>query len=130
MPRFVIPAIPICNPCQNLTFYHNISISKALSISLQSKSIILNLMVTITKVDVIKRWEEGLCPFRSMVYNIPKKDFVKCIYLRAFSHDSLGLISKIFLWRIGHWSKRLKIVWVNIFLVIKDRNLCRLYNPT
>ena len=49
-------------------------------------------MVTIIKLDVIK-----------MVYalfdqcSISKKDFVKCIYLRAFSHDSLGPIFKIFL---------------------------------
>ena len=68
MPRFIISAAPISNPLQNLAFYHNISVSKTLSISLQSESIILSLMVTITKLDVIKRKKEGLCPFQSMLY--------------------------------------------------------------
>ena len=32
LPRFLIPAALICNPCKNLAFYHNISISKTLSV--------------------------------------------------------------------------------------------------
>ena len=37
-------------------------------ISLQSESMILNVMVTIIKLDVIKRWEEGLCSFLLIFY--------------------------------------------------------------